>query len=624
MKKSLVILFLLLLSAGIFAESFYIDSYDINIKVEESGLYHIRETLDIIFTSPSHGLYRDIQYLFDNPINSWDIIRANISNIECNMPYEIEQSDRFLSLKIGDSSKVVEGKERIEISYDFDLGGDLYPDEYDEFYYNLISAAWDCPIMDISYKVEFPKALDKDRIWVTYGDYGSDKLSQFTLEDQRIVKGLLDNLNPHQALTLRVEMENGYFSRQAKDIRGLMMITLALSALLAILFSIYSFISYKRYGIDNALTPPIVFYPPDEFDPLDVGYVYDENKDKERGITAMFFYFADKGYLKIEESDKKKLIFTKLKELQNDEGKAEKLLFSLLFGKHNSVTFKDLERDGFYNNIDKVYSLVKAQFKGEQSLYDIKARKRRNLNSYLFLLISAIIGIIISLPSIGTMTIAMVGVNIIPSLLLLALASNLTRKHHTRSKAGNILAAIPIAIVTFISLSAMASFNAMALDSTISIVQPIAVLASYLVSIFSIVSTDKRSVFGEKVLEECLGYKDFIERVEIDRLKVLIDDNPELFYSTLSYAIVFGLEDTWARKFKTLYIPRCTWYSPLGGDIVDAMFYSSLIRRTRREYNAMQTARSVGPTSGGGGSRTFSGSSGFSGGGFSGGGGRSW
>ncbi|MBQ2258999.1 MAG: DUF2207 domain-containing protein, partial [Spirochaetales bacterium] len=125
----------------------------------------------------------------------------------------------------------------------------------------------------------------------------------------------------------------------------------------------------------------------------------------------------------------------------------------------------------------------------------------------------------------------------------------------------------------------------------------------------------------QKVLEGTLGYRDFINLVEIDKLKLLIDEDPEIFYHTLSFAMAFGLEETWAKKFKGLYIPAPSWYVSTT-PISDAYFYSRMSRRWRQTFSA-QLAKSA-PVSGGGGHSTFSGSSGFSGGGFSGGGGRSW
>lgn len=48
--------------------------------------------------------------------------------------------------------------------------------------------------------------------------------------------------------------------------------------------------------------------------------------------------------------------------------------------------------------------------------------------------------------------------------------------------------------------------------------------------------------------------------VEADKLKALIDEDPEYYYHNLSWAIAFGLEDKWARKFKDLFSKKIPWY----------------------------------------------------------------
>ena len=47
----------------VYADSnFIIEDYDIDISVNEDDTYVVTETLDVHFTYPSHGIYRDIPY----------------------------------------------------------------------------------------------------------------------------------------------------------------------------------------------------------------------------------------------------------------------------------------------------------------------------------------------------------------------------------------------------------------------------------------------------------------------------------------------------------------------------------------------------------------------------------
>lgn len=125
----------------------------------------------------------------------------------------------------------------------------------------------------------------------------------------------------------------------------------------------------------------------------------------------------------------------------------------------------------------------------------------------------------------------------------------------------------------------------------------------------------KRTKAGNQVYGQILGFKEFIKKAELDRLKMLVEENPGYYYDIMPYAYVLGLSDQWIENFETMHMPEPDWYSgrdPFG----DAVFYSMV-----RSANACATApeASSGGSSGGG----FSGG-GFSGGGSGGGGGGAW
>lgn len=110
------------------------------------------------------------------------------------------------------------------------------------------------------------------------------------------------------------------------------------------------------------------------------------------------------------------------------------------------------------------------------------------------------------------------------------------------------------------------------------------VMAFFLVAIpaylgFLAVVTGKRSAYAQKKkLEEIVGYREFISKVEMDKLKMMIDSDPSLFYHVLSYAIVLGLEDVWAKKFAKIALAEPQWY--VGNrPIRNALFYSALSHR---------------------------------------------
>ena len=142
-----------------------------------------------------------------------------------------------------------------------------------------------------------------------------------------------------------------------------------------------------------------------------------------------------------------------------------------------------------------------------------------------------------------------------------------------------------------------------------------AVVPTAIITFFA-VNTRKRSEYGKKSVEAVLGYRDFIDKVEIEKLKRMIDDDPEFYYHVLSYAIVLGLEKKWAKKFDGITLEPPQWY--MGRyEMWNAMVLSSMLRCNTALVSSIATmpasqARFGGSSFGGGG---FSGRFGGGGGG---------
>ena len=125
-----------------------------------------------------------------------------------------------------------------------------------------------------------------------------------------------------------------------------------------------------------------------------------------------------------------------------------------------------------------------------------------------------------------------------------------------------------------------------------------------------------------KVLENILGFKDFIVVTEEDKIKVMLEEKPELYYDVLPYAQVLGVTDEWENKFKNLTIEPPRWYEGNNLTYFDCyMIHRCMHRAMTREIAAEMNRRSnkgggsIGRSGGGG---SFGG---FGGGGFGGGGG---
>jgi uncharacterized membrane protein YgcG len=148
------------------------------------------------------------------------------------------------------------------------------------------------------------------------------------------------------------------------------------------------------------------------------------------------------------------------------------------------------------------------------------------------------------------------------------------------------------------------------------------------------VLTRKKTEYYTHMLGRIRGFANFIKTAELDRIKMLVDENPAYFFDILPYAWAMGLTSEWAEKFDRLGLgarpPQ--WYSGYDpGMAFTYMFMANSISRSSRGIEAAMArsqaaSRASSRGSGGGfsGGGGFSSGGGFSGGGFGGGGGGRW
>jgi uncharacterized membrane protein len=125
-----------------------------------------------------------------------------------------------------------------------------------------------------------------------------------------------------------------------------------------------------------------------------------------------------------------------------------------------------------------------------------------------------------------------------------------------------------------------------------------------------------RTVSGTRVLEEILGFQDFLDRVESDRYRKMIT-SPEMFEEYLPFAMALGVEGRWAQAFEDIYTEPPQWYVGHHAHVFrPGLFVNDLSSMASHAGTAMVSQ----PRSSGG-SGFSGGGGGFSGGGFGGGGG---
>ena len=591
-----------------------IDSFDSHIEVSETGVYEVTEKARLTFDTPMHGFYRNIPtgYLLQDGSELF----ARLSKVRANEQLQVSSSRYETVIRLGSPDRTVTGPKEYSIQYRFDLGEDRYQDR-DEFYFNLIGTEWDQPIRSSSFSITFPFPVSADRIEVLRGMYGSVSSAgvRYSLsEDRRVLSGEALGLVEGEAVTVRVVMEEGYYAKRPNY-------TFLLLPFLAALMTLSLFLAYRWWHTYGRDTPPVIvprYTPVDGMSPLDAGYLIDRNVDAH-DLTSMIFYWADRGHLSIIE-EKKKFTFVRGVPLTGASGHEQDLFTSFFaLGTSGVVTEKDL-KNSFYKVFQEVSKKVARFYSKERALVSEESKRRVR---YILLLSLADI-LLLSL----TLTVNYIGMYtlILSACYLAYVVLNtiiLYRVDDLWFKSSKLILILLIALLLLFSLFVLLAGYLLSYlsDSDFSsalYIVPLSQAVLFVLSFFAVV-TRQRSAYGQRKLEEVLGLKDFIETVEMDELKQMIDRDPEFYYRLLSYAIVLGLEKKWAKKFSSFTIESPPWYSG-HHPLVGTMMVSSMIRSC--DHALVTNIAPPKSTSTGGGH--FSGGGGFSGGGFGGGGGGGW
>ena len=130
----------------------------VEIEVSEFNIMTVTETIDIEFLTPHHGIIRTLP-LENNIIRedgSTGYNVAEVSEVNCNVPFTTSSSFSTYTIRIGDADKTVEGHVQYVLTYKYDLGNDTLKNA-DELYLNIIGTEWTYEIEHLQVIIHMPK-----------------------------------------------------------------------------------------------------------------------------------------------------------------------------------------------------------------------------------------------------------------------------------------------------------------------------------------------------------------------------------------------------------------------------------------------------------------------------------
>ncbi|MGN0408145.1 MAG: DUF2207 domain-containing protein [Bacteroides sp.] len=604
------------------ASDYYIDGYNVDIKVNENNVLEVTETVNAYFNVSKHGIFRRIP--LKNTVQRLDgttsTNRARISGLDVNEQYSTSRENGYSVIKIGDPDVTLTGPKTYVIKYKYDLGKDT-GDGYDELYFNIIGDQWDTYIRNVSFSIQMPKEFDISKLGFSRGYKGSTESSGITYEylgegqPGIIIGKYAGTLEPYSGLTVRLELPEGYFVNAGAGNSMMTIIAIAIP----IIFLVISFVLWWIFGKDEKTVEPVEFYPPEGFNSAEIGYIY-KGRANDEDVVSLMIYLANKGYLKIEEITEKVLFgthttfkITQLVKSYAGNNAIERKFFDGLFacGHTNSktgmkeVTASDLH-DRFYKVTNEIKSMLNQKANKNKFFESASSSKR------IFVMIMILLTYLIIT--------AKPVLDYEPEMLIFALLF----PGIGATVVGVMLAQKPNVFTMVFALIWGAGFAGIPWLVMVlpAIMQDAVYVQSYISGIICIVGMvicyvfmPKRTAYGNKLYGRVKGFKNFLETAEKDKLEALVEETPSYFYDILPYTYVLGISDKWIKQFESINLQSPDWYD--GGSAFSTAAFGSFMASTMSSASSAMTSS---PSSSSGGSS----GGGSSGGGSGGGGGGSW
>ena len=569
-QKLLAVIFVFILCTGapLFAESWRISNFEDTISISADGSTLVKERINLVFVGTWHGIHRTIPIEYPGPRGTNYTLFLNVTGVTDGsgqkLKYESSTSSGYRDLKIY-IPDAVDTTRTVEINY-IVRNGIRYFEDHDEFYWNVTGNDWPVPIDHAEAHVYLPEsAAGRLRAQAFTGAYGSaqrDATSEINGAD--ISFETTNPLPMRGGMTIDIFIPKGILKEPGPITRALWFLSSNPIVFLpfvtvAVMFALWW---HKGRDPDPGRSVAPMYEPPPAMSPAEAGTLIDDTIHP-RDITSTIVDLAVRGYLKIEETvdttllifHSKDYVFHRVKAEAEWQGLAphEITMMRNIFGGEPEIRLSSL-KNRFYTAIPLIKQDIKSALKSKK-MYLLDPD---SANAY----------------SIG----------------------------------GALAIAAPFAIAQYTGY--------MQVLNSVLLLFVCGIISAIIWWLFAREMSAK-TLEGGRTRIAVLGFQEFMNRVDADRLKRM---PPDTFEKYLPYAMALGVEHHWAQAFAGIIQNPPTWYvSPNGMTGFNPVFFSSSMHNMASDMNQVFT--SAPRSSSGGSGFGGGGGGGFSGGGFGGGGG---
>lgn len=343
-----------------------IKSFIANVQVNTDGSIDVTETISYDFGYVGrHGIYRDVPTIVYRENNTKYVLKYKVTDVTDEVgesyQYSMLYPSDHLRLKIGDPNNTITGVHTYEIKYKV-AGALTYFKDHTELYWNGTGNQWEVPIDAALINVQLPKTVPGNSLKLACytGALGSSK-SDCTMQSKgEIISFISRPLLEKEGVSVVVGFPNGIVATlQAEKFipfserwygRLIIGFAILLALLWYVVYPAWIVIKWLRQGRDpRPLTgETTAWYDPPtaskgrKLTPVETGSLIDEKVDN-RDISALFVDLARRGYMSIDEREKKDFYLTREnKAIKSDSLMPfEKDLLDKVFESETTVRVKD-------------------------------------------------------------------------------------------------------------------------------------------------------------------------------------------------------------------------------------------------------------------------------------------
>jgi uncharacterized membrane protein YgcG len=624
----LALLFVLVQPVVSFAEERILD-FDVEIVVETDGAVSVTETIVVKVEGDliKRGIFRDIPF-GSSGRGGFEVIE--VTRNDTPEPWALESISGGVRIRIGDADVMLPHRAqtyliRYRMADQVGYGADK-----DEIYWNATGNEWAFPIDRARALVVLPASAEViDAVGYTgYVGEARQDLVQRSMGDKSVLFETTAVLRPGEGLTVAVGFPKGVVTAPSLADRMLRHgagtgATIGAGGLLLVL--LYYLFAWNRVGRDPKGGPVIARWESD-LPPAAMRFLDRMRFDSMTFVSAIVS-MAAKGWLRIEESEKKKYTIARRDDIDEAAKKPlspgeRKVLDRLFLGAERLFKVEQSNR----KTLQKAQAALKSHLEGE---YDRKFFVRNRVWFIPGIGLTLVVWIAVALygndPGLALfMTIWLSGWTV-GCVLLCWTAFKLWRDFLTGQGWQNLPGAIVMSVFAVPFLGAWL-FGASQQAGAVGLIGLVFIVAAILLNILFFKLLEARTPLGRAQADEIEGMRLYLSVAEKDRLAFHHppERTPEHFEALLPYAVALGVEDEWAQQFEDVFqritaetksAYRPGWYN-------GSRFTGSDFGTFGRAFSGSVAAAAANPSSGGRSGGSSGGGS--SGGGGGGGGGGGW